>query len=147
MAQACHERVTTASELPGVSAGVPYAAAKIRNRDTVIVSLPTVCHPLRVACASSLSNRLVRATSCGGRYVRLGLRGRRAWLRRLVIGLGLAGSLGLLSLLILLVHSWVAHGSPTTTIQTRTVSDVSKASKAVTAATPLALIRPASGAA
>ena len=60
---------------------------------------------------------------------------RRAWLPRLVIGLGLAGSLGLLSLLFLLVHSWTAYGRPATTIQTRTVSNVSRASKAVTAAT------------
>ncbi len=65
----------------------------------------------------------------------IGLHGRRAWLPRLVVGLGLAGSLGLLSLLFLLVHSWIAHGSPATTIQTRTVSDVSRASKAATAAT------------
>ena len=65
----------------------------------------------------------------------IGLHARRAWLRRLVIGLGLAGCLGLLSLLFLLVYSWIAHGSSTTTIQTRTVSDVSRASKAVTAAT------------
>ena len=64
-----------------------------------------------------------------------GLPARRAWLPRLVIGLGLAGSLGLLSLLFLLVHSWIAHGGPTTTIQTRTVSDVSRASKTATAAT------------
>ena len=65
----------------------------------------------------------------------VGLHGNRAWLPRLVIGLGLAGSLGLLSLLFLLVHSWIAHGSSTTTIQTRTVSDVGRASKAAPAAT------------
>ena len=65
----------------------------------------------------------------------IGLHARRAWLLRLVVGLGFAGCLGLLSLLFLLVHSWTAHGSPTTTIQTRTVSDVGRASKAVSAAT------------
>ena len=65
----------------------------------------------------------------------VGLHGNRPWLPRLVIGFGLAGSLGLLSLLFLLVHSWIAHGISTTTIQTRTVSDVSGASKAAAAAT------------
>ena len=65
----------------------------------------------------------------------VGLYARRAWLRRLVIGFGLAGSLGLLSLLLLAVYSWIAHGSSTTTIGTRTVSDVSARSSTVTAAT------------
>jgi hypothetical protein len=64
-----------------------------------------------------------------------GLPSHRAWLPRLVIGLGLAGSLGLISLLFLLVNSWIVHSSPATTIETRAVSDVKGASNAVTAAT------------
>ncbi len=54
----------------------------------------------------------------------MGLQARRAWLPRLVIGLGLAGSAGLLALLFLVVYSWIAHGGPTTTtIATRAVAD------------------------
>src|SRR5579862_2661909 len=70
----------------------------------------------------------------GGDMSDVGLHGKRAWLPRLIIGLGLAGCIGLLGLLFFLVHSWVAHGTSTTLVQTRTVSDVSRASKTDTAA-------------
>jgi hypothetical protein len=67
------------------------------------------------------------------------LHARPTWLPRLLIGFALCGLLGVLSLV---VYSWIAQGSSTTTIQSRTVSDVNRASKAVTAATSSASSNP-----
>ena len=74
-----------------------------------------------------------------------GLPAHRALRLRLVLGLGLAGSFGLLALLFLAVYSWIAHGSPATgspatasaatTIKTQAASDVSKLRKTTTATT------------
>ena len=59
----------------------------------------------------------------------MGLHVRRAWLSRLIIGFGLAGSLGLLALLSLVAYSWIAHGDATTTIAARAVADSGKLEK------------------
>ncbi len=63
-----------------------------------------------------------------------GLPVHRTRLLRLAIGLGFAGCLGLLALLFLALNAWIAHGSATTAIQARTVSEVNAASNAVAGA-------------